>query len=86
MLKKIAGLRVFKKNFETQRQVGAETKKFGHPSEVVNYSWRLFKDKFDQNVILLADQHNPKVKFNISKYYEFKHGTQLTDVDTTDLE
>ena len=55
MLKKIAGLRVFKKNFETQRQVGAETKKFGHPSEVVNYSWRLFKDKFDQNVILLAD-------------------------------
>ena len=85
-LKHIAGLKVFKKDFETQRLIGTETKKFSNPSQVLNYSWRLFKDKINDKKLLLGDQHNPKVKFNISKYYEFKFGTELCNVDTNDIE
>ena len=36
--------------------------------------------------MLLADIHNPKVKFNISKYYEYKYGMELCEVDTRDLD
>ena len=39
----------------------------------------------NQKVFLLSDQHNPSVKFNISKYYEFKYGTELFKIKTRDL-
>ena len=45
--KRIAALRVFKKNFYDRRHIGSESKSFGHPSHVLNYSWRLFKEKMN---------------------------------------
>ena len=45
--KRVAALRVFKKNFYDRRHIGSETHKFAHPSHVLNYSWRLFKEKIN---------------------------------------
>ena len=83
--KRVAALRVFKKNFYDQRHIGSETEAFSHPSHVLNYSWRLFKEKINENSLFFGDPENPRVKFNISKYYEFKYGTELFDCDTRNV-
>lgn len=35
---------------------------------------------------MMSDLNNPRVKFNISKYFEYRYGTQLCDVNCHDLE
>ena len=81
--KRVAALRVFKKTFYDLRHIGSETKSFSHPSQVLNYSWKLFKEKINQGNLFFSDPENPRVKFNISKYYQFQYGTELCEVDTT---
>ena len=34
----------------------------------------------------MSDVHNPRVQFNISKYFEFKYGTELIDIDHRNIE
>ena len=41
----------------------------------------MFKEKINQGNLFFSDPQNPRVKFNISKYYEFKYGTQLCEAD-----
>ena len=85
-MRKLAALRVFKKNFQTQQEVTAERKCLTDSKEILNYTWRLFRDKLNSNSLVLADMSNPRVKFNISKYFQFKFGTELCDVDVNNLE
>ena len=40
----------------------------------------------NQNTVLLQDKHNPSVKFNLSKYFEFKYNAKMCNVNTRDLE
>ena len=85
-MRKLASLRVFRKNFETQKEISSETKKFTSTRDVLHYSWRLFRDKINSSTVTMSDVHNPQVKFNVSKYFEFKYGTQLCNVNTRDFE
>lgn len=72
-IKEFAALKVYRKSLEMEKPVTSETVPFNHPSQMLNYSWRLFRDKMNSNTILLQDKENPRVKFNISKYFEFMH-------------
>ena len=72
-MKKLAALRVFRKNFLTQQETTAERKGLKGEKAILNYAWRLFRDKLNSNSLILSDRDNPSVKFNISKYFEFKH-------------
>lgn len=77
-IRKLVGLKVLRKSFSLQQVIGCEAEPFDHASQVLNYSWRLFKDKeiLPKNV-LLDDPHNPQVKFNVEKFNEFRFGTEL---------
>lgn len=79
-------MKALKKSLVSEFPVGAERERFKDSSQVLNYSWRLFRDKINQNISLLADKNNPSVQFNKEKYYEFRYGTQLVDIDVNNLE
>ena len=74
-IRKNALMKALKKSFMNEFPVGAERERFKDSSQVLNYSWRLFQDKINQNINLLADKNNPRIKFNKDKYYEFRFGT-----------
>ena len=84
-IRKLVGLKVFRKNFTLQQVIGCETEQFSNSSKLLNYSWRLYKDKeiLPKNA-LLDDPHNPQVKFNVEKFNEFKYNTELCDTKVTD--
>ena len=74
-IRQIGVVKALKKNLENELPVGAERGKFKDAKEVLNYTWKLFKDKIDQNVGTLADHHSSRVNFNKDKFNEFKYGT-----------
>lgn len=54
-MRKLASLRVYRKNFETQQEFCTEPKNLKHPKGIMNYSWRLFRDKLNSNCLILSD-------------------------------
>ena len=65
---------MIRKKQEEDLNVRAQPRGFKNEREVLNYSWRLFQDKINQKVPLLTEVKNPRVEFNIQKYFEYIYG------------
>ena len=52
---RLAGLETLNRFLKKQQLTGAETKAFANQTEVLKYSYKLFKDRMDKNLLLQHD-------------------------------
>jgi len=79
-LRKLALLKVFRKKLDDQREIKVQPDAFKDQNSILHYSWQLFKDKLNSKVHMLTDKTNPKVEFNLIKYFEYTYGSPFEEV------
>ena len=56
---RVAELKVIRKGLRMQKPGDLRLKGFKNASDVMNYSWDLFRDKINSKVTILSDPNDP---------------------------
>ena len=58
-VKQLAHLEALLKTLKSSSRASPEKEAFGSSKDMMFYSWKLYKDKINQDNVLLADYHDP---------------------------
>ena len=75
----LADLEQLGKILRSKKAHGAEFQPFRNQNDILDYSYRLFKDKLDKDSKPFFDDKESEHAFNLEKYHEFTYMTKCRD-------